>query len=278
MDNTTIYICTYHEEDNIQDCINSIKKNEYQNIVVIDASKDDLTKQKIQAVGIRVIKATKGLAGQRQKAIDDCETKYLMFVDADDRLDKNCIKTLLQEIKNNDYDAIQANLRVLEPKSYWEKGMDANLAYCINSIGRTNMLGRPAIYKTEVLKQVGMDISFNGVGNEDAALSIKMEKYGALQGKGSGISYRYHPKSFKENFNAWKKYGLGDAQLIRQYPNKFFNIVKHLLYVYPIKRSFDYIKNGETKYIGYSILCGFIRFYFMMLSLIIDIFRNGKKK
>jgi len=265
----TIYICTYHEEDNIQECIKSIKSNGYENIKIIDASSDDKTKQKAQEVGAKVITTSKGLAGQRQVAIEDCDTKYLMFVDADDRLDKNCIKILLKELEENSYDAIQASLRVLNPKSYWEKGMDANLNYCINSLGKTNMLGRPAIYKTNIIKKVGMDVSFNGVGNEDAALSIKMETYGAIQGKGSGVSYRYHPTSFDENFIAWRKYGLGDAQLIKQYPNKLFNILKHLLYVYPIKRSFQYIINGETKYIGYPIFIGYVRFFYMIKGILV---------
>ena len=266
----TIYICTYHEEDNIQECIQSIQQNGYENITIIDASKDELTKQKAIEVDAKVITTSKGLAGQRQVAIDDCKTEYLMFVDADDRLDSNCIDILIGEMSENNYDAIQATLRVLNPQSYWEKGMDANLNYCINSLGQTNMLGRPAIYKTNVLKQVGMDVSFNGVGNEDAALSIKMEKFGAVQAKGSGISYRCHPASFDENFVAWKKYGLGDAQLIRQYPNKFFNIVKHLLYVYPFKRSFKLIINGESQYVGYPILIGIVRFFYMMKGIVFE--------
>jgi len=269
MTNIAIYICTYHEEDNIQDCIKSIKQNGYENILVIDASKDDLTKIKAQEVSAKVITTTKGLASQRQVAIDDCQSEYLMFVDADDRLDKNCISALLEELEGNQYDAIQASLRVLNPKTYWEKGMDVNLTYCTNGLGKTNMLGRPAIYKTNILKQVGMDVSFNGVGNEDAALSIKMERFGAIQGKGSGISYRYHPASFKENFEAWKKYGLGDAQLIRQYPNKLFNILKHLLYVYPIKRSLYYVINGKAKYVGYPILLGLTRLIYMAKRLIV---------
>jgi len=264
----TIYICTYHEEDNIQACIKSIKSNGYENIKIIDASSDDKTKQKAQKVGAKVITTSKGLAGQRQVAIEDCDTQYLMFVDADDRLDKDCISRLLKELEENCYDAIQASLRVFHPKSYWEKGMDANLNYCINRLGKTDMLGRPAIYKTEIIRQVGMNVSFNGVGNEDAALSIKMEKHGAIQGKGSGISYRYHPASFSENFIAWRKYGLGDARLITQYPNKSFNILKHLLYVYPIKRSFQYIIKGETKYIGYPIFIGYVRFFYMVKGVV----------
>jgi len=157
----------------------------------------------------------------------------------------------------------------MNPKTYWELGMDANLTYCINDLGKINMIGRPAIYKTNALKQVGMDVSFNGVGNEDAALSINMERFGAIQGKGSGLSYRYHPPSFKENFEAWKKYGLGDAQLIRKYPNKLFNILKHLLYVYPIKRSFFYVINGKIRYTCYPILLGLTRFIYTVKGLII---------
>ncbi|MBT5400120.1 glycosyltransferase family 2 protein [bacterium] len=269
MDSIIIYICTYHEEDNINGCINSIKRNGYDNIVIIDASKNENTRNRAEEVSVKVFKAPKGLAGQRQVAIDDCNSEYLMFVDADDRLGKNCIDTLLQELNENHYDAIQASVRVLNPKTYWEKGMDANLNYCINSLGKTNMLGRPAIYKTSILKEVGMDVSFNGIGNEDAALSIKMERFGAIQGKGSGISCRYHPSSLKENFAAWKKYGLGDAQLIEQYPDKLFNILKHLLYVYPIKRSFYYVINGKIKYVGYPILLGLTRLIYMAKRLIV---------
>ena len=33
MMNLSIYICTYHEEDNIHDCINSIVENGYKNII-----------------------------------------------------------------------------------------------------------------------------------------------------------------------------------------------------------------------------------------------------
>lgn len=270
MNNITIYICTYNEEENVQECIKSIKDNGCENITIIDASTDDLTKNKAEQSGVKVIKTSKGLAGQRQVAIDDCKSEYLMFVDADDRLDNKCIGILLEELIQNRYDAIQASLRVLSPKSYWEKGMDANLNYCINSLGKTNMLGRPAIYETNILKQVAMDVSFNGVGNEDAALSIKMEKFGAIQGKGSGMSYRYHPSSFKENFEAWKKYGLGDAQLIKKYPDKLFNVLKHLMYVYPLKRSFYYVVNGKVRYVGYPILVGLTRLIYMIKGLIVE--------
>ena len=259
----TIYVCTYHEEKNIKDCLTSIRKNGFENIFIVDSSTNDLTFDKVKEAGFNVIRTSKGLAGQRQKAIEHCRTKYLMFVDADDRLDPNCINILFKDLILNNYDCIQAKLRVNYPLSYWQKAMDANMQYCITVPGSTNMIGRPALYKSKLLKKVGMDVSFNNIGNEDAALSIRLAMVGARQGIGNGISFRFHPYSFKENFMAWRKYGYGDANLIIKY-SKTFNVLRHQLYIYPIKRSFVLIKNKKGKYIGYTILIGLIRFLFMI--------------
>lgn len=264
----SVYVCTYKEENNIVECIKAIKIAGIDNIFVIDSSPDDLTEVEARKEKAEVIKTSKGLAGQRQVAIDNCKTEYMMFVDADDRLKEDCIQVLFKEMIELNYDALQASIRVLKPETYWQKGMDYNLQFCISKPGITNMVGRPAIYKTRILKEVGMDTSFNNVGNEDAALSIRMEKYGAKQGVGEGISYRYHPKTFIENKTAWKKYGFGDAQLIKKYPEKKINIIKHLLYTYPIKRSMYLIKNLKGLYIGFTIGIGLVRFAYMIIGLV----------
>lgn len=271
MNELTIYICTFDEEGNIEKCILSLKSACIEKVVVIDASEDDLTSSLALQSGAEVIKAKKGLAGQRQIAIDDCQTNFMMFVDADDRLHSDCIDVLLNEMNENSYEAIQASLRVYAPATYWEKGMDANLAYCVNKAGETNMVGRPAIYKTKTLKKVGMDLNFNGVGNEDAALSISLEAIGVRQGKGTGVSYRHHPKRLSENFKAWKKYGLGDAQVVKKYPRKTLSVFSHLLYVYPVKRSVLLVKNNNSRYVGFLVLQSVTRLAYLFYGLI---FRN----
>ena len=270
----SVYICTYNEENNIGECIKAIRENSFVKIFVVDAISTDGTSKIARNLGVEVLQAQKGLAGQRQKAIEHCDTEYLMFVDADDRIDKNCITALLMDMKEYGYDAVQAKLRVLQPTTYWKKAMDANLEFCLSIPGRTNMVGRPALYRTQILKRCGMDVSFNGLGNEDSALSIRLEKMGAKQGVGSGICYRQHPSTFRANYNAWKKYGLGDANLIRRYPEKVTNIIKHLLYVYPVKRSIILLKNGMGRYVFYTICTGICRFFYMTTGLI---WRNAEK-
>jgi hypothetical protein len=142
------------------------------------------------------------------------------------------------------------------------------LKYCISIPGPSKMIGRPALYKIDFLKKVGVNLSFNGVGNEDAALSIKMEAAGARSGIGNGFSFRYHPPSLYENIMAWKKYGYGDAMLILQYPNKIYNIILHLLFNYPARRSYLLLKKHQGNYIAFPILTAFFRLVYMLKALV----------
>lgn len=274
-DSISVYICTYLEELNIEECIKSIKNNNIENIHIVDSSPNNLTADIAIKNNASVIKTKKGLAGQRQVAIEHCKTEFIMFVDADDRLDSNCVKILFNELLDLKYDGIRAKTRIYCPQTYWQIAANEVLKYCITIPGPTKMIGRPALYKTEILKKAGFDLSFNNIGNEDSALSIRMEKIGAYQGIGNGISYRKHPAKFRENFKDWKKYGYGDANIILEYPHKTYNVIKHLLYVYPIKRSWQLIKNCKGLYIGYTILQGFFRFFYCLLYLLKLIFENS---
>lgn len=255
----TICICTYNEKDNIKDCIRAVRKNGIENILVIDAGTDN-TRELAEKEGAVVFACEKGLARQRQKAIDICKTEYLAFVDADDRLHSKCLSTLLYEMKKYGYDAIQASVRVYSPHTYWEKAIDATWRYCIFKAGPTNMIGRPAVYRTAAIKDVGADLAFVNIGDEDTAISIRMEKKGYKQGIGSGISYRKCPATWYENKNAWIKYGKGDAMVVKQYPQKKKAIYKHLLINYPLCRSLGLIKNGKLKYCMYPVLMGWFRY------------------
>lgn len=265
-ENIMACVCTYNEENNIKDCIRTIRDNGIEDILVVDASIDN-TKEIALAEGVKCITCEKGLAIQRQKAIELCEKEYLVFVDADDRLKEDCIDILMKEMQTTGYDAIQASVRVYEPKTYWQKAIDATWQYGIYKVGPSNMVGRPAIYRAVAIKDAGADIRFANIGNEDTAIAIRMEKKGYKQGIGSGISNRICHASYKDNKKEWVKYGKGDAMVIKQYPEKKKSIYWHLLYNYPVKRSMDLIKNGKGWYCLYPILIGWTRFRVMKKQL-----------
>lgn len=267
IDDVSAFVCTYNEEKNIAACITSIQDAIGGNRIIVVDSGTDKTAEIAQNMGATVIKSEKGLALQRQVGIDYCDTKFHLIVDADDRLEKSCVRVLLKDMKEYKYDSVQARLRVNHPKSYCQKGMDVNWRYCICIPGPTNMTGRPALYKTEVIKKVNSDIAFKNTKDEDTAMAIKMEQLGYKQGIGHGVAYRVHPMSLKENIFIWKAYGRGDANIARRYPHKKWAIIRHDLYEYPIKRSWLLIKNGVGKYCGFTIGMGLVRFVSMVLNL-----------
>lgn len=258
-DSVLVCVCTYNEEKNISDCIDAIRENGYNDILIVDAS-TDRTKEIADNKGVLVKVCEKGLARQRQVAIDYCDKEYLVFVDADDRIKNDCIDTLISEMNEDKYDAIGAQVRVFEPTSYWQKAIDATWQYSMFKKGPSNMVGRPAVYRTAAIKDAGSDLDFVNIGNEDTAISIRMEQKGYRQGIGTGISYRICHASFEDNKREWIKYGKGDAQVIAKYPHKRKKIIMHDLWEYPIARSADLIKNGKIKYCLYPICIGIYRY------------------
>ena len=124
----TVCVCTYNEENNIKRCIRNIKANGISNIFIVDAS-TDRTRLIAEKEGAKVFTCEKGLARQRQVAIDNCKTKYLAFVDADDRIRKDCISVLVNEMNKENWDAIQASVRVYHPETYWQKMRHGGIVY-----------------------------------------------------------------------------------------------------------------------------------------------------
>jgi len=205
-----------------------------------------------------------GVSSQRQLGVDWATQSYVAVVDAHHVLEPDCLSILLKEMEWGHYQAIQAR-ELCKEKGYWtEARTSANKAITHrNVVEDTDMVGRPALYKTSVLRACGFDSAFNGVGDEDTDLAIRMQSKGYWQGIGTGVAYRIDKLTFWGMVHKFVKYGRGDARLIRKHPHKRWAIIKHLLWTYPIVRSFQALRRGDGKYVPYFVLCGLVRFIAM---------------
>jgi len=273
----SVNVCTFNEEKNIEECIRYIKINNPNEIIIIDGGSTDKTIQIVKKLGAKAIKSKKGLASQRQAGIDASSEKYIALVDADDRLDENCLSILLNELEENKFDAIQALNFAYEPNTYWEKAMASTLLIKNPLPMSTIMVGRPALYLASSIKNVGFDSFFDGVGCEDTDLSRAFEKMGYKQGIGTGKCYRKHETTFKDNLKKWKKYGKGDAHFVYKYPERKWAIIKHLLINYPFVKSYKAIGDGEIKYVPFFILTGIVRFVNFLPEYILIKFKYGRE-
>ena len=99
----SIIIPIYNAENNISKCIESILKQTYSNIEVLcinDGSKDNSKEilEKYQKEDERIIiinKENSGVSDTRNLGISHAKGDYVMFIDADDYIEKNYIKEMI---------------------------------------------------------------------------------------------------------------------------------------------------------------------------------------
>ena len=104
MKNPTISaaLATYNEEENITDCIESLKKVA-DKIVVVDGSSKDRTAELAQNLGAKVIKTSNKTMFHINKnmAIDNCRNDWILVIDADERISDDLAEEIKQAVSNN---------------------------------------------------------------------------------------------------------------------------------------------------------------------------------
>ena len=101
----SIIVPCYNTKDYIEQCLDSLIHQSYKNLEIIlvnDGSTDD-TDAKIQPYlsddRIRyIIQENKGLSGARNTGLDIMKGEYVCFVDSDDFLHKDYVKTLYENL------------------------------------------------------------------------------------------------------------------------------------------------------------------------------------
>ena len=107
----SIIVPCYNTEDYIEQCLDSLIHQSYKNLEIIlvnDGSTDD-TDAKIQPYlsddRIKyIIQENKGLSGARNTGLDIMKGEYVCFVDSDDFLHKDYVKTLYENLIKTDAD------------------------------------------------------------------------------------------------------------------------------------------------------------------------------
>lgn len=268
----SVTVCAYNEADDLADCLDKVIANRPAEIIVVDAGSTDATIAIAESKGARVIRfGRKGLSSQRQAALDAVSQPYTAIVDADDHLEPDFLSVMLVQLNDYGYDALCGyHVSAYEPVTYWQKAMGSSgtvITHTETPVD-SNMVGRPALYRTDALRSCGFDSYFDGAGNEDVDLSIRMELAGFRQGIGTGTCRRRHTSSFTETIRKFRKYGRGDARVMYKYPFKAKGLLFHLAIRYPVIRGFKAVLRGDGVYLPFYILHGWVRLYAMLPELI----------
>lgn len=268
----SIVIPVYNVEEYINECIESVINQTYKNIEVIlvdDGSMDESGKicdyyseiyDRVKIIHCK----NGGLSSARNIGIKNCTGDYIMFLDGDDFIAKECVKDIVEIIdkNNNDIDIIcgkiikyYINNEVeetfeLEEKKILNKNGTEVLTYFYNEIKEIMWSACRSIYNRRYL--INNNLFFTeGITSEDLDLVpiiyIKAKKivpynkpfYYYRQLRPNSIINTVNPKRFED---------------IVKIINKYLNILKDNKYDYSFKKSF--INELANLYASYIVIIG----------------------
>jgi glycosyltransferase involved in cell wall biosynthesis len=248
----SVQICTLNEADNIEACLDSVFSSDPEEVLVIDGGSTDGTRDIAQRMGARVLNPGRlGLGPSRKLGYMSATTKYVAFVDADDRIPSTWLKDMICELEAGNYSALQSSLRTANTNSWWGRGWDEYFQESVKPTKDTNMVGRPALFVTDDLQLDNSD--FESL-DEDTHMSRAFELRGLRQGIGTPVAHRFCEETWAENSKKWRSYGKGYAGFVNMNPERRAALVKHVLITIPIERSARPLARGAISQPVFGLL------------------------
>lgn len=120
----SVIVPCYNVEKYVAECLKSIVEQSYENleIIVVNDGATDNTEQEIlpflEDKRIKyIVQKNQGLSGARNKGLDNMNGEYVCFVDSDDFIHPDFVKTLYQNLIENDADMSICGLYQFEDSS-----------------------------------------------------------------------------------------------------------------------------------------------------------------
>src|SRR5947207_3175498 len=148
----SVVICALNEEHRIRDSIESIRRNNPYEVIVVEGGSTDGTVRVAQSAADQVYSSENaGLGYKRAKGVELATQEYVLTLDADQVLADGALAILLDDLRRGQFAGVQASLQGLHNETYWERGMAYNVSRKLPSYpAPTQMIGTPALWRREV--------------------------------------------------------------------------------------------------------------------------------
>ena len=255
----SVVICAINEEKRIAETIQSARKNNPNEILVIEGGSVDKTADVAQQFADRVYVVNNyGLGFKRAFGVEKAAQKYILTLDADQVLEENALEVMIKELEENNYAGIQACLKSLKNETYWEQAMGYNVGITHSKPTETIMIGTPALFRSSIIKKINFDKEISG-SCDDTDLCYRIVKNNYKLGISSAKCYQKHRSSLKSTYNKFLWYGEGDCEFGLKHPERMLSIYIHPLKNYIFKKSIKAFLKSDFKFIPFFIFTGFIR-------------------
>lgn len=233
----TMGVCVRNNASTLSEAIGSIVNQDFPHglmevIFVDDGSKDDtlsIIREFVSKMDIPAkVLSTKwqGLGTTRNLVVENCEGKYIVWVDGDMILPRNHVRKQVEFMEQNP--------KVGIAKAKYAMLSEDNIVATLENIpfliedskgGRIINLKLPgtggSIYRVKAIRQVdGFDSNLKGVG-EDQEAAYRIRAIGWVICRSPAVFYERRVKTWKDLWNKHLWYGYGNYHLYRKNRNIF---------------------------------------------------------
>jgi glycosyltransferase involved in cell wall biosynthesis len=216
-DLVSIIIPTLNEAANIKKCLQSCQKQSYKNIeiIVVDNFSKDNTLQIAKKYTKKCLLHGNERSQQRNFGAQKARGKYLLFLDADMQLTKNCLLEALNKIKEKN--RIIAFSEISKGQNFWEKSIALERSlYQKEQI----LLGARLFPKDLFIKLKGFDKTL--IAGEDWDLTIRAQKLNCkLVIAHAAIIHTENVKNLKEFIKKKSYYAKNILLYAKKHPQEF---------------------------------------------------------
>lgn len=122
MKNVSVIITTKNEEEHLENLLKSLQKQSYKNVecIVVDNNSNDRTKKIAGKYTSRVFNFGPERSAQRNYGAKKARGSYLLFLDADMKLERRVIESCVETIEQSNSDAVIIP-EISYGKSFWSR-------------------------------------------------------------------------------------------------------------------------------------------------------------
>ncbi len=260
----SVVVCVRNEESRIKDCLETVFLNEPDEVILVDGASTDRTVEIARGFpGIKIISTQKSnLTRDRQIGIDNARNELVAMVDADHRLRKGDLESLVRDLKNFNFDIVQSGLLSYKNHGFWDAAEEESWELTQNIAGQRNMVGTaPAIYRKKLFEKVRFSDEITAtIDDTDFAYRLSLHPEFRF-GVGETKIRQYHFADFSTYVKKFQWYGKGDGEFCRKHPRRAPSMIFHILVRYPVIYPLRAVRNGKFKAAPFFILQGWLRFY-----------------
>ena len=258
-DAVTAVLITLNEAENVEACIKSVLSTGIEKVILVDASSTDGTVKKATSLGAEChVVEPRGMAFQRQVGIDMVQTPYVFLVDADNRLEPDCVTKLLQYLEASEFVGVAAQKVAYSSDDYWSRGWEWNNVSALFTLGPKLVVGHPALYRTAILQAVKYNGNFAGP-SDDTDLCFRLAKSGYTVAVGPGVCREVMRNTFKSFLRKTFWYGNGDAEFFWHHPSRRWSIGSHAIRNYFFKGTARAFMAGRVDLVPFFAIYGLVR-------------------